>query len=336
MCGQTKIYFDARWIGPTGIGRFATVLEKSLKLIPLDMSGSPVSISDPIRFLCAILLKTKPGSLVFSPGFNAPLWIPRDFIFCIMDLNHIDRPENSNALKRIYYRLIIRSAVRKSVATLTISEYFRERIANWASVHPSKIVNVSCGVEDRFTPDAIPRSDLGKYFLCVSNRKKHKNEFRIIEGFANADLHPDVKLVFTGKITSELFGHCRRYHLDSRVIFIGHVLEDDLPSLYTGAIALIFPSLYEGFGLPAVEAMACGTPVLTSNTTALPEVTGDAALLVDPTSVDEISEGISRLWADEWLRLDLRNKGIERAKKFRWDDVVSKVKSALQPDLGTT
>src|SRR5581483_5406365 len=113
------------------------------------------------------------------------------------------------------------------------------------------------------------------YVLCVSNRKRHKNELRIVDSFAKAKLPREMRLVFTGDPTARTEEQIRANHLVGRVHFAGMVPEADMPSLYRGAVALLFPSLYEGFALPVLEAMACGTPVMTSKVTAMPETAGD-------------------------------------------------------------
>ena len=119
------------------------------------------------------------------------------------------------------------------------------------------------------------------------------------------------------------------HRLSSRVDFVGIVPEPKLPSLYRGAEALVFPSLYEGFGLPVLEAMACGTPVVTANVTALPEVTGDAALLVDPTSVEQIAEAIVQIVSDTKLRQQLRDKGLKQAAQFSWQRTSARVRELI-------
>jgi glycosyltransferase involved in cell wall biosynthesis len=120
-----------------------------------------------------------------------------------------------------------------------------------------------------------------------------------------------------------------RHNVTQLVHFTGLVPEEKLPSLYRGAEALVFPSLYEGFGLPLLEAMACGTPVVTANTTALPEVAGRAALLVDPTSVEQIAEAMKRIVSDTSLRQQLREKGLARAAQFSWDSTTARVHELL-------
>lgn len=120
-----------------------------------------------------------------------------------------------------------------------------------------------------------------------------------------------------------------QYGISDRVNFIGFISESDLPSLYRGSLGLVFPSLYEGFGLPVVEAMACGVPVLTSTISSLPEVAGNAAILVDPVSVDAITDGITKLVNDSELREHLVQKGLLRAKRFSWQNVVNEIEIVL-------
>lgn len=148
-----------------------------------------------------------------------------------------------------------------------------------------------------------------------------------------AGLASKMRLVFTGEPTVELADYIERNHVTPSVNFVGAVAETKLPSLYRGAEALIFPSLYEGFGLPVLEAMACGTPVVTASSTALPEVAGDAAMLVDPTSVEQIAAAMLRIVSDTSLRQQLREKGLSRAAQFSWDSTVAEVRQLLVRNL---
>jgi glycosyltransferase involved in cell wall biosynthesis len=163
----------------------------------------------------------------------------------------------------------------------------------------------------------------------VSNRKRHKNEFRLIEAFSISGLSSEIRLVFTGGSTAELSEFIERKRVTPQVFFAGFVREEKLPALYRGAAALVFPSLYEGFGLPVLEAMACGTPVVTSNVTALPEVAGDAALLVDPTSVEQIAGAMRQIASDTALRRQLRDKGLSQAARFSWANTTAGVQQLM-------
>ena len=328
-----SVYFDERWIGGSGIGRFAGTLLENFNFRSLSLPGLPSSPIDPIRLSFYMALKMPVDACLLLPAFNAPIYPCRNFILSIMDLNHIDRPENSSCLKRLYYRLILRRAARRAIKILTISEFSRQRIIDWAGLDPAKVVNVWCGVGPTYSESVVPLQLGYKYLLCVSNRKAHKNEVRLLEAMAKSGIDSEIRLVFTGDGSEELRVKCREYGIESRVSFLGKVTEEDMPSLYRGALALVFPSLYEGFGLPVVEAMACGTPVLTSSTTALPEVAGDAALLVDPTSVHDIAKGIHRICSDTYLRKELSRRGIVRASCFSWTSVVDRVKVVLDEAL---
>jgi glycosyltransferase involved in cell wall biosynthesis len=324
-----NIHYDARWIGDHGIGRFAREIQKRILMNDLNIEGSPSSPLDIFRFTYALAVKTHHSDIVFSPGFNVPIAMFRTFVFTIMDLNHIDLKGNDNILKTIYYNWFLRSAARRAAAVLTISEFSRKRIIEWAGVCGDKVVNVGCGVSSNYKFNVAAASLGYQYLLCVGNRKPHKNEIRVVEAFSRANIANDIRLLFTGDSTENLTREINKHNISDRITFLGRVDEQDLPSVYKGALALVFPSLYEGFGLPVVEAMACGTPVLTSNVTSLPEVAGDAALLVDPLSVELIADGIKKICEDNALREKLIQKGLKQAHKYKWDVVASRVRMVL-------
>ncbi len=322
-----KIYFDSRWIGAHGIGRFANELKLRLAVDGyIESSVRPHGLFDCIFFAYFILMRK---GVFITPGFNAPVFFYQNIVITLHDLNHIDLPYNSGFLKRIYYAFILKRAVRGCRAVLTVSEFSKSKISHWANIPLSKIMNVGNGVDQGFSTHVAPFLPGYRYLLCVGNRKRHKNEARALLAYSKALIANDIKLVFSGDISDELKFIIDEHQLADRIVFLGKISEDALPGVYRGALGLVFPSLYEGFGLPVVEAMACGIPVLTSNTTSLPEVAGDAALLVNPESVDEIRAGIERLVNDEGLRSELIAKGLERAKLFSWDAVAARVQAVL-------
>lgn len=167
------------------------------------------------------------------------------------------------------------------------------------------------------------------YYLCVSNRKPHKNEKIVILSFLKSEIPNDSILFFTGQPNKELRNFLDEHDIYQQVRFIGSVNDGDLARWYKGAVCLIFPSLYEGFGLPMVEAMSCGTPVIASNTTALPEIAGGAAILIDPNSTDEIKAAIGLLTKDQKIRHEYISKGLERSKFYSWSSVASRVEHIL-------
>lgn len=321
------VLFDARWIGAHGIGRFADELAQRVPHEVLPLAGGPAQAVDPLRL--SLALKGRRHELFLSPGFNAPLWSPIPFVFTVHDLNHIDRPENSSMAKRLFYATVLRRACRRAAAVLTVSEYSRRRILDWAGLSEDRVVSVGNGVGPAYRPDVEPHRPGYPYVLCVGNRKGHKNEYRVAEAFARARLPADTRLLFTGLASPDLTQHAETLGIGARVVFLGRVDEALLPGVYRGALCLAFPSLYEGFGLPVIEAFACGTPVLTSTTTSLPEVAGDAALLVDPESVDAIRSALERLGSDDALRKTLRERGLRRAPHFAWSQVAQRVQQVL-------
>lgn len=321
-----KILVDKSWFGFGGIGRFA---EEVVSRLSYD--GEFRLVCRPASFLAAIEFswRCNKNTFTFLPGFIPPLMPRGDYIFTIHDLNHLDRADNSSLAKKVFYNFVIRRGCKKAFLILTVSNFSRQRIISWSGVSPEKVINVGNGVGSSFSEN-VRSYDLGApYFLCVGNRKGHKNEVRVVEAFAQANIDRCTHLVFTGEPEQRLTETIDQYNLGSRVVFIGNVDEEVLPSLYKGARGLLFPSLYEGFGLPVLEAMACGTPVVTSNCTALPEVAGDAAILIDPLNTYELQGAIERLEKDTALREQLVEKGFERAKLFTWEKTAQKVQDVL-------
>lgn len=324
-----KILFDSRWIGDHGIGRFAKELQSRIPgLTPFESRRPPFHPVDP--FLLSAALRFRKPRLYFSPGYNCPWRYSGAFIFTLHDLNHLKVQENSSALKRAYYESIIKPACRNATRVLTVSEYSRCEITAWAGVPTDQIVNVGNGVGPQFVADG-PRYNPGySYLLYVGSRKTHKNLVRLLHAYSLSGVRSDVRLIISGVPDKFLASEIHRLGLNADVQFREIQSDQELSSTYRGAVGLVFPSLYEGFGLPPVEAMACGTPVLTSNVCSLPEVVGNAALLVNPLDVSQIAEGIRRLVQDSELRESLRARGVLRAKKFSWEKTANITMQVLE------
>jgi glycosyltransferase involved in cell wall biosynthesis len=322
------IYADQRWIGNHGIGRFAKHVLEGLKFRPIPLGGHPAAAFDSLTLSWALRGLAR-EDVFFSPGYNTPLFCRAPYVFTIHDLSHICCAENRKPEISLYYATIMKQACHRAALILTVSEFTREQITEWSGVRQDKVVNVNCGVDPAYRPNGDCYELPFPYLLSVSNRRPHKNELRLIAAFANAKVDPQVHLVLTGNATPELLEAIEAENVSSRVDFLGMVPEDKLPALYRGAEALILVSLYEGFGLPVLEAMACGVPVVTSNVTAMPEVAGDAALLVDPRSVEQMSRAIETIVRDTELRRQLVEKGISRAAYFPWQNTVQKVQELL-------
>jgi glycosyltransferase involved in cell wall biosynthesis len=322
------IYADQRWIGNHGIGRFARHVLAGLDYFPVRLTSHPAAPFDAWR-LARALDKLTRDDLFFSPGYNTPLYCRSRFVFTIHDLSHIFCPENTNLAIKLYYATIMKRACDRATKIGTVSEFTRRQIMEWSGVSAEKVVNVGCGVDVAYRPEGESYGLPFPYVLCVSNRKRHKNEFRVVEAFAKAAIDPRVHLVFTGEPTPGLLRRIAHLQARARIDFAGLVPESKRPAIYRGATALIFQSLYEGFALPVVEAMACGTPVVTSNVSAMPEIAGDATLLVDPSSVQQIADAIQQIVTDTSLREQLRERGLARASQFSWARTTAGVQALL-------
>jgi len=239
--------------------------------------------------------------LFHAPHYVVP-FVKVPFVVTIHDLIHL---RHRNPLARGYARTMIGRAVRKSRRVITVSNAVRDEIAAELG-HAEKIAVTYNGVDSVFNSAGAKAA--GRYFLFVGNDKPHKNVDRLVAAFARV---PDVQLILAG-------GTFERFRERDRIVVAGFVSSVELASLYRGAIALVLPSLEEGFGLPALEAMACGTAVITSNAPALVEITNDAALHVDANSIDAIADAMARVMHDATLRATMIASGLDRAKTFTW------------------
>jgi glycosyltransferase involved in cell wall biosynthesis len=329
------ILYDTRWVGNHGIGRFAAEVQRRLPaLTAFNISRRPWHPLDP-WLLGAVLRGLCPG-MFFSPGYNSPRDWTGEFVFTLHDLNHLRVPDNSNALKRAYYKHVIRPACHRAACVLTVSDYSKREIAAWANLSEDRIVNVGNGVGFPFEPSGAPYDAGFPYLLYVGSRKPHKNVKRLLQAYAASGVQTDVFLLISGSPDSDTQAENARLGITRHVRYLEVPDNDTLARVYRGALGFLFPSLYEGFGLPPLEAMACGVPVLTSKVCSLPEVVGTAALLVDPLNVDDIAVGIQRIAHESELRRRLSHKGLERAQQFRWEDTAHEVANVLSRVTGNT
>ncbi|EMM2468746.1 Partial mannosyltransferase B [Klebsiella pneumoniae] len=313
-----KIYIDGRWGNSGGIGTFSREINKIKKYETIKISGNPASPIDTLKSSIA-LFKLK-NAVVFFPGYIPPLFSKVPFIITMHDLNHIDRTENSSYLKRFFYNTIIKKGCQRAAYIFTVSDFSKERIIKWSGVSEEKVINVSNGVSEIFTPEGETVGFDYKYILCVSNRKKHKNEIGTLIAFSKARINNEIKLVFTGSSDDFTRKKIIELHLQDRVIFTGHISNEELAKLYRSAEALIFVSFYEGFGLPVIEAQSSGVPVITSCSSSLGEISGGSALLVEPNNIEQISDGITKILTDVELSNSLVQRGFDNIKRYSWEE----------------
>jgi len=327
-----NVYFDDRWIGPHGIGRFASEVSRRCGFTPLELTGQPLSLLDPWK-LNQALARLKPVHF-FSPGFNAPLGHPCSFSLTIHDLIHLEVEDETSALKRLYYRWIVLPAVHRADVVFTVSEYSRQKIAQWSGIGLDRIVVAGNGVSEQFSPEGEHWPWYKPYLLYVGNQKPHKNVEGLVKAYADSKLSEEVDLLMTGQFSKSVAQVVAESGVASKVRGLGLISETDLPQLYRGAFAVVMPSRYEGFGLPLVEAMANGVPVLSSDRTSLPEIGGEAVAYFNPDRYETFVEGLNAL-GDESNRARLRAAGLVRAQGFRWESVAQRVSAAIHARTGT-
>jgi glycosyltransferase involved in cell wall biosynthesis len=322
-----SLVVDARWLGPHGIGRYAKEIFARLpNPRALSLVLPTLHPLDPIE-LSARLWLERPD-LFFSPGFNPPVSSPCPFVFTIHDLIHLHLSGESSLFKRAYYQFVVRPAAHRARAVLTDSEFSRGQILEWSGLSADRVKVVWCGVDETFSPQGEVYNPGFPYLFTVVNDKLHKNFAGLLEAFARSGLAQEIKLIVNRK-PDPWVARVAELGLEGSVVFQGMISDAELPSFYRGATAFVFPSLYEGFGLPPLEAMACGVPVLASNRTSIPEVVGDAGVLIDPQDLEVFAGQLRRIVEDSELRKRLSMDGPVRAKSFTWDRTGALVRSAL-------
>lgn len=267
-------------------------------------------------------------------NYHVPPGVHGKRVATVHDMAYKVFPETVRLKTKIMLNLSLTRSVRRAHHLLTDSQFSKAEIIRFLKVPPEKITVVPCGVDTQvFHPVSDPAQTEATrreyaiptpYFLYLGTLEPRKNIERLIEAYAALKAaRPDAPaLVLAGRkgwLYDTIFARVKELHLEDHVLFTGYVANEDAPILLSGATAFLFPSLYEGFGMPPLEAMACGTPVLTANVSSLPEVVGDCAVLVDPYSVEEIRAGMERLMDDGDLRADLSARGLARAKTFTWE-----------------
>ena len=242
--------------------------------------------------------------------------------------------------QQYYFRHYVPAVLRASRAVIVSSENTRRDMLRLYGLPPSRLHVVMPGYDrERFRPGGTGADTATPFALYVGNVMPHKNLLRLVDAFARAARGDSGRrLVIRGGgrrvHVAALRARIAAAGIEDRVDWQPYAPPDELPDLYRRARMLLLPSLYEGFGLTALEAMACGTPVITSRASSLPEVVGDAGLLVDPTSTDELTAAVDRLFADDALAADLRERGLARARSFSWEGTVRGVQAIIRAVLG--
>ncbi len=268
----------------------------------------------------------RPPDLLFVPAHVLPLVRPRRTVVTVHDLGYLYFPQAHPPLRRLELHLSTLWNVRVADRVIAVSRATKDDLVRRYHVSAERVRVVYHGVEERFRPTSDPAipSRYGlppRYLLYLGALHPRKNLERLLEAYAGLpeDTPPLVLAGPRGWYFERISAAISSLGLGRRVLLPGYIADEDVPALLSAAVALVYPSLYEGFGLPALEAMACGTPVIVSGTSSLPEVVGEAGLLVDPLSVEGLRAAMARLLADERLRAELGRQGRRRAGLFTWE-----------------
>jgi len=251
-------------------------------------------------------------------------------VLTVHDLIFDHLPQAHKWLNRRYLKLAMPLFTRRATHIIAVSEATRRDLIRLYGLPADKITVIYEAADPRFSPrNALERQTVratyglpARYILYVGTIEPRKNLLRLLRAweplYGAGEAPPLVIVGKRGWLSGDFFAAVERSPARDGVIITGYLLDDDLPAVFSAATLFVFPSLYEGFGLPPLEAMACGTPVLCSNRSSLPEVVGEAALTVDPANVEAIRHAMRRLLRDAALREALRRKGLEQAARFSW------------------
>jgi len=318
---------------------FLNIPDAEQVVIPFPRLWTHVRLSAEMLF--------RPPDVLFVPAHVLPIVHPRSVV-TVMDLGHLYYPTAYRQRDRLYLDWSTRWNVGQADHIVAISHATRDDLIRHCSVDPAKITVIYPGIDDAaFTPPEAGRIqevraqyDLpDSYLLYVGTLHPRKNLVRLIRAFGQMlgawpmEAGEPPLLVLAGKkgwLYDQIFNEANTLGLGNRIVFVGYVPQSHLSPLLAGAKAFVFPSLFEGFGFPILEAMACGVPVVTSRASCLPEVAGDAALLVDPYDEAELAHAMMKALTEPALRANLIERGLRRAREFTWERCAAETLAVLE------
>lgn len=305
----------------------------------LKVRRIPIQVFNFLAVNVPLNLLSERVDVIHSPFYVPPH--PRKIrtILTIHDLTSILFPQfHTKYVRRLGVE--IRRSCRRIDKVIAVSENTKGDVVNLFGIPEEKVVVTHEAADEIFKPlkDAAKIASIkakykipNEFVLFVGTLEPRKNIIALIKAFSLMKDKIEHKLVVVGKkgwLYTEIFEQVAKLGVEDRVVFTGYVPDEDLVWIYNACDVFVYPSVYEGFGLPVIEAMACGAPVITSNTSSLPEVAGNAAILVNPQNIDEISTNIMKVLEDDNLKKQLSQKGIEQAKKFSWKKTAEKTLAA--------
>ncbi len=283
--------------------------------------------------------------LFHAPSFVAPIVVPCSMVMTIHDLNHMVLPQFYTFFHQIYYQLVVRRSIKKSRFIITVSKFSKKEIVRTLGLDPDKIFVTYNGVSEDYKPiydrqylDYV-RDIYGlpeRFLLCVSNNKPHKNVHQLVRAFCYSSV--EIPLVLACPTDANLIKIAENYGKKHLLYFSKFIEEEHLPAVYSLTDLFVYPSTYEGFGLPPLEALACGAPVVVARSSSLPEVVGDNAIFANPFDYKAIAEALEQGVYDGIARETLKRKGLKHAQKYSWDQMIDKTISVYElcssPTLG--
>jgi len=313
-----EILTDSRWDGDSGIGRvYREVIKRAPANIKICKVNESFSLGSPLSPLyLAKQIINQPADVFWSPSFMPPLFSKIPYIITVHDLMHLYYYSRFHAY---YMRYVLAPLFKKSKTIITVSEFTKQLLITELGLNGDLIKLVYNGVDNSFFTNKDIYTLNRPYIVYVGNRRAYKNVERMIVAFSRANICKDTIFALSGNSSLELEKIIRENNVEGRVCFLGYIDEEKLPSIYKGASALFYMSLMEGFGLPIIEAMASGTPVITSNTSSLAEVSNGAAAICNPMNVKEMTEQLELVLNNSKYKSELQIKGLENAKRFVWD-----------------
>ncbi len=332
---------------PTGIATYAqNIIESLSSLNPVLLSARQIgnfrhySVPDDLtpaggskghlkrllwtQFQLPRIYKHLQADLIYSPLPEAPLYSKSRYLVMCHDLIPLRFPRLTSPLTN-YFRYLVPQVLKQAEHIICNSQATAKDLVDFYRIPASKITPILLGYDRaNFYPHPSNQKKYLKcpYFLYLGRQDPYKNLKGLIDAFArlpNTDYHLAIAGSTDPRFTPQLQQQVKELGIENRVIWLDYLDYQELPLIISGAIALVFPTLWEGFGLPALEAMACGTPVITSNLASLPEITGDAAILLDPYNTAAITSAMSDLGRDAQMRSQLSQLGLQQAQKFSWE-----------------
>jgi len=329
-----------------GIDQQALGLPPNFRVLPSRFPTINPRVRIPWEQLLAPLLLRQSGADLFHGVLNVlPLACPVPGVVTVHDLAFIRFPQTFRAYNRTYLDFATRMSVRRAVQILAVSEHTKRELVGLLGVPAERVVVTPNAVRAHFRPPepatlAAFRANKGlpeRFVLYVGTLEPRKNLTTLLSAYAEIVRRHDVPLLVGGGkgwLYDAVFQRLEELGLRERVHFVGYIEEEELPLWYAAATVFVFPSIYEGFGMPPLEAMACGTPVITSNSSSLPEVVGDAGLMVAPTDASAFATALDQVLSDAALHDDLRTRGLVRAQAFAWRTTAERTLAAYAVAAG--